>query len=299
MTADDLTALFSDLPRISLIEHYTVIGSTNDRARELARDDAPGGRAPEIALIVADEQQAGRGRQNRSWYTPPGTALAFSLLTRPAIAARHAMRLTMLAGLAAVEGIEQATGLRLYLKWPNDVVTVTMNNTQGASSKEQSPFTRKIGGILTECALAGDRIDYAVVGIGLNVNVDFTQHAELREVATSLRRLAGREIDRWVVLKAVVAAFVDRYAWLGANSAPGADFAPSVDFAVGTPHHLRDAWAARLINLRRHIRVDLNGQILTGYAEGVDDDGALLLRTEATQLHRLLSGDVTLHDLNR
>src|SRR5512145_2750896 len=111
-----LSLLLSDLPKISTAEHYTTIGSTNDRARELA---ALG--TPEIALVVADEQLAGRGRQGRSWYTPPGTALAFSLLTRPAIAARHAMRLTMLAGLAAVEGIEQAAGLRLDLKWPNDV----------------------------------------------------------------------------------------------------------------------------------------------------------------------------------
>ena len=101
-------AHFTDLPAIRLVEHHAVLGSTNDRARELAQASTP-----EIALILADEQLAGRGRQNRSWYTPPGTALAFSLLTRPAIAARHAMRLTMLAALAAVEGIEQATSLRL------------------------------------------------------------------------------------------------------------------------------------------------------------------------------------------
>src|SRR5512143_409588 len=115
----NLPELFRDLPALRLIEHYPVIGSTNDRARELAAQETP-----EMALIVADEQTAGRGRQNRSWYTPPGAALAFSLLTRPAIPAHQAMRLTMLAGLAAVEGIEQATGLRLDLKWPNDVVVM-------------------------------------------------------------------------------------------------------------------------------------------------------------------------------
>jgi BirA family biotin operon repressor/biotin-[acetyl-CoA-carboxylase] ligase len=108
-----IVSLFGDLPEISTVEHYASIGSTNDRARELAAQGAP-----EIALVAADEQLAGRGRQGRSWHTPPGTALAFSLLTRPAISARHAMRLTMLAGLP--EGIEQAAGLRLDLKWPND-----------------------------------------------------------------------------------------------------------------------------------------------------------------------------------
>jgi BirA family biotin operon repressor/biotin-[acetyl-CoA-carboxylase] ligase len=262
--ANLISSLFSDLSQIGLVEHYTSISSTNDRARELAQQGTP-----EIALVVADEQRAGRGRQGRSWYTPPGTALAFSLLTRPAISARHAMRLTMLAGLAVVEGIEGATGLRLDLKWPNDIVF----HSEGR--------WRKVGGILAECAFQGDDIAHAVIGIGLNVNVDFSQQAELREIAASLKHLAGREIDRWAVLKAVVAAFVDRYAWLAADN------------------RLREAWEARLINLRQAVRVNLNGQILEGYAEGVDDDGALLLRTADERLHRLLYGDVTLHVPNR
>ncbi len=283
----DLTALFADRPLVHYVEHHASIGSTNDRARELARQSAP-----EIALIVADEQSSGRGRQNRSWYTPSGTALAFSLLTRPAIPAEHAMRLTMLAGLAAVEGIEQATGLRLDLKWPNDVVT--MNNDQLTMIDEGEPtandqppithyylpITKKVGGILTECAFQGDAIDYAVIGIGLNINVDFASQAELREIAASLKQLLGREVDRWLVLKAVVVAFIDRYAEITAAD------------------RVRDAWAARLINLQRSVRVNLNDQIIAGYAEGVDHDGALLLRTDDGRRQRLLSGDVTLHHLN-
>jgi BirA family transcriptional regulator, biotin operon repressor / biotin---[acetyl-CoA-carboxylase] ligase len=262
--------LFTDFPSISTVEHHAAIGSTNDRARELAQHGTP-----EIAVIVADEQTAGRGRQNRSWYTPAGTALAVSLLTRPAIAPQQAMRLTMLAGLAVVEGIEWATDLRLDLKWPNDVVFQNAGRLQ------------KVGGILAECAFQDDTIDYAVIGIGLNVNVDFSPQIELREIATSLRQLAGCEIDRWAVLQAVVAAYIDRYAWITDDDG------------------LREAWAARLINLRRNIRINLNDQIgeksalVEGYAEGVDHDGALLLRTANGRVQRLLSGDVTLHDLNR
>jgi BirA family biotin operon repressor/biotin-[acetyl-CoA-carboxylase] ligase len=258
-----ITSLFNDLPKVSVVEHHAAIGSTNDRARELA---ALG--TAEIAVISADEQLAGRGRQGRSWYTPPGTALAFSLLTRPSIAAQQAMGLTMLAGLAAVEGIEYATRLRLDLKWPNDVVFRTERRWW------------KVGGILTECTFQGDDPAYAVIGIGLNVNVDFSQQIELRESATSLMHLAGREIDRWAVLKAVVAAWIDRYA------------------EIAEADRLRDAWAARLINLRQTLRVDLNGTSVEGYAEGVAEDGALLLRVNG-QVQRLLSGDVTLHDLNR
>jgi BirA family biotin operon repressor/biotin-[acetyl-CoA-carboxylase] ligase len=135
-----------------------------------------------------------------------------------------------------------------------------------------------VGGILTECTFQADEIIYAVIGIGLNVNVDFSQQVELREIAASLMHLAGREIDRRAVLKAVVAAFVERYAWI-------ADAA-----------RLREAWAARLITLRRRT-ASPHDQIVEGYAEGLDDDGALLLRTDDQHVQRLLSGDVTLHAL--
>ena len=276
--AESIQSAFRDRPLITCIEHYAVIESTNDRARELGRQGIP-----EIALISADEQTAGRGRQGRSWYTPPGTALAFSLLTRPAIAARHAMRLTMLAGLAAVEGIEQATGLRLDLKWPNDIVYIgerPVTYSTGLHPSSFSPQPLKVGGILTECAFQGDVLEYAVVGIGLNVNVDFSRQADLRETATSLMNLYGQPIDRLAVLRGVANSFVDHYAWLSAAD------------------ELRKAWAARLINLQRRIRVQLGVEVKDGYAEGVDMDGALLLRTDAGQLERMLSGDVTLHSVD-
>ncbi len=188
ITTAGLRAALRDVPLISTIEHHASIGSTNDRARELAQANTP-----EIAVISADEQTRGRGRQNRSWFTPPGTALAISLLTRPAIAAQHAMRLTMLAGLAAVEGIEQATGLRLDLKWPNDIVA--MNNAQlHPSAFSLQPL--KVGGILTEASFQGDDLEYAIIGLGLNVNVDFSDNAELQSIATSLSTLSGHRIDR-------------------------------------------------------------------------------------------------------
>ncbi len=282
LTTDLVRAALRDMPLISIVEHHASIGSTNDRARELANAGMRAQTAaPEIALISADEQLSGRGRQNRAWFTPPGTALAISLLTRPVIAPQHAMRLTMLAGLATVEGIEQATGLRLDLKWPNDVVAIhnsqfTVHNAQPSAFSLQ-PL--KVGGILTEASFQGDGLEYAVVGMGINVNVDFSSNADLRDIATSLNTLRGNPIDRAVVLKEIVAAFVERYAWLNDGD------------------RLREAWAARLINLGRDIRVQLDDTILTGRSENVDTDGALLLRTPDGQLHRLLSGDVTLHNL--
>lgn len=143
----------------------------------------------------------------------------------------------------------------------------------------QLPLTRKVGGILTEASFQGEGLEYAIVGMGINVNVDFSDNAELRNVATSLKTLSGNLIDRAVVLKEIIIAFVNRYAWLNDGD------------------RLREAWAARLINLGRDIRVQLDDTIITGRSENVDTDGALLLRTSDGQLHRLLSGDVTLHNL--
>jgi BirA family biotin operon repressor/biotin-[acetyl-CoA-carboxylase] ligase len=269
MDAQSIRAALADYPSIRQVIHCDSLGSTNDLARQSANEGAA-----EIVLISADEQTSGRGRLGRTWVTPPATALAISLLTRPVIPAQQAMRLTMLAGLAAVEGIERETGLRLDLKWPNDIVTPIPDPERPGET-----VIRKLGGILTECAFQNDQIEYAIIGLGLNVNVDFTQQEILREKATSLLSMLGRPVDRLEVLKAIVAHFIERYALLKAN------------------HVLRDAWAARLINLGRKVRVRNGPDILAGLAESIDTDGALLLRTNDGQLHRLLAGDVTMHGL--
>ena len=259
LTTESIRHALADQPLIKAVEHFDSIGSTNDHARQLA--DAG---APEIALISADEQLSGRGRQGRSWFTPPGSALALSLLTRPTIPATRAQLLTMLAGLAVVEGIADATGLRLDLKWPNDIVALTHDQF------------RKVGGILTECSFQNDQIEYAIVGIGLNVNVDLSQRPDLRLNAASLMELSGQPIERLALLKSIVTRFIALYGWL-ANEVK-----------------LRDAWRSRLMNLGRFCRVQSGAEILEGFAEAVDIDGALLLRTADGQVHRLLSGDVTL-----
>ena len=276
LTTDTIRAALHDAAAITHVEHHASLGSTNDRARGLAQAGAP-----EIALISADEQTRGRGRHGRAWFTPPGAALAISLLTRPALAPPHALRLTMLAGLAALEGIEHATGLQLGLKWPNDVVA-TFGNDQltmiNAHPSSLIPHLLKVGGILTEASFQGDTLEYAVIGLGVNVNGEFGDQAELRDIATSLKELTGHPIDRLAVLRAIVTAWVDRAAWLNDGD------------------RLRDAWASRLINLGRELCVQLGDEIITGRSDRVDADGALLLRTPDGQLHRLLAGDVTLHN---
>ncbi|MDH7485154.1 MAG: biotin--[acetyl-CoA-carboxylase] ligase [Anaerolineae bacterium] len=249
------------------VHHFIQLGSTNDLARELARRGAAEG-----TLVIAEEQTAGKGRLGRSWWAPPGSCLLLSLIFRPPLAPAQAQRLTMIAGLACAEAVEAQTGLRPGLKWPNDLVLAE----------------RKLAGILTELETAGERLDFAVVGLGLNVNVDFRQQAtdaELRDSAIGLLQVLGRPVDRLALLNELLVRLEQRYERLRAGQSPHAE------------------WAACLVTLGQAVRVvtpspalpPTGGGVLEGQAVGVDADGALLLRLADGRTERVLAGDVTLH----
>lgn len=231
-------------------------GSTMDHARRLAEQGAPDG-----TLVIADHQTAGRGRLGRRWQAPPAGSLLLSLIFRPAIASHQAQQLTMLCGLAVAEGVEAHTGLPVGLKWPNDI------EIGGA----------KLGGILTEVELSGARISYAVVGVGLNVNLDPRQlTGPILARATSLSAELGAPVARLPLLWAVLHAVDARYLALG----------------TGGPE-LHTAWARRLVTLGRPVTISADETAWEGIAEGVDADGALLVRRADGRLERILAGDVT------
>jgi BirA family biotin operon repressor/biotin-[acetyl-CoA-carboxylase] ligase len=252
------------------IEYRQTVGSTNDVAKQLGAEGAP-----EATLVVADEQTAGRGRLGRAWWSPPGTAIAMSLLLRPTFPPLRAHRLTMLAGLAAAEAIEQVTGLQVGLKWPNDVVI-----EQEARSKRQEAIFLKLGGILSEASIAGEAFEFAVVGLGLNINVDFRGRADLPE-ATSLIMELGHAVDRLVILRALVERFAARYAVIDRDKQLLAD------------------WSARLTMLGRQVVAQRGDEPIEGLAEGVDESGALLIRTDDGALCRVDAADVTLRSGHR
>jgi BirA family biotin operon repressor/biotin-[acetyl-CoA-carboxylase] ligase len=260
---------------------FPTIGSTNDVAHEQARAGAVDG-----TLVLADEQTAGRGRLDRRWWAPAGTCLLMSLLLRPVLALARAGELAMCLGLGAVEGIETVTGVRAALKWPNDVLL----------------HERKLGGMLAELRVDNNRLEYAVLGLGLNVNVDF--HAplmapsraadgrsprpdalrssdpstevppEVAASATSLLAALGQPVDRIALLAAILAhteAWYDRM------------------LAGASPHA---AWARRLDTLGRRVIVSLAAGALTGLATGVTPEGALLITDDSGQSHTVWSGDV-------
>ncbi len=247
-----------------LTHYYPQAGSTNDLAHAAARAGAAEG-----LVILADEQTAGRGRLDRRWWAPPGMALLFSLLLRPDLPVTHAGQLTMCLGLAAAEAGESVTGLRIGLKWPNDLVHAG----------------RKLGGMLAEVELDGERIRYAVLGLGLNVNMDFAvpaesaagaaMPAELRDQAVSLAMLLGHPVDRANLLAALFASFETHYDRLLAGQSP------------------HTAWAARLDTLGQRVRVTLPDGACIGIATGVTPEGGLILAADDGAERTIWAGDVT------
>jgi BirA family biotin operon repressor/biotin-[acetyl-CoA-carboxylase] ligase len=255
--------LTTDLMGRNLV-YLPEVGSTNDKTRELARAGAPEG-----TLVIADHQTAGRGRLGRRWEAPSGSGLLMSLLFRPALGPHQVQWLTMICGLAVVDAVESETGLQAALKWPNDVVV------GGA----------KAGGILTEFELGGvqadNQVDWAVVGIGLNVNLDPGQlRGDLLVPATSLSHVLGQQVARLPLLWALVEALEARY------------------LALGRGHSPHQGWAARLVTLHRPVTVSTTERVLEGVAEGVDASGALLVRLADGGLETVVAGDVTLRVQN-
>lgn len=167
------------------LEAHQTIGSTNDRARELLRD-----RDGEGTLVLSETQLAGRGRRGRAWASAPGRNLAVSVGLRPTLGADAAWQLGFAVGLAAAEACGSTAPVRL--KWPNDLV---------------AGDGRKVGGILVETALHGDRVAEAVIGIGINVNWAVEEMPpEIATSATSLAELAGRAVARPALLRALAEA---------------------------------------------------------------------------------------------
>jgi BirA family biotin operon repressor/biotin-[acetyl-CoA-carboxylase] ligase len=208
----------------------------------------------EVAVAVADAQTAGRGRQGRSWTAPPGAALLVSAGFRPVdLPLRHAWRLGAVVALAMLDAAEDAAGLRdgtLWLKWPNDLVA-------------DGPDGRllKVAGVLGETALADDRVESAVVGIG--VNADWRQRdfpPELAPSMTSLLELSGgRPIDRDALLDGWLARLEPRYEALRAGR-----------FDAG-------GWSTRQRTTGHRVEVETGGDLVAGIAQGVDPESGSLL----------------------
>ena len=166
------------------IYYEAEIDSTNTKAMKLAEEGAPHG------TIVVTDHQNGRGRRGRTWESPAGEAIAMTFLLRPKIDPNNASMLTLIAAMAVARGIEDETGLKAGIKWPNDVI---INR-------------KKVSGILTEMSAQADYVNHIVVGIGINVHIDEFPE-ELKNIATSIFLELGIKINRAALIERICEYF--------------------------------------------------------------------------------------------
>jgi BirA family biotin operon repressor/biotin-[acetyl-CoA-carboxylase] ligase len=242
---DDFAGAASKFPDSFRLLIRETAASTNDEARILGQAGTPGG-----LVLLALQQTAGRGRRGAIWFSPAGESLAFSILIRPEEPKALWPRLALATGLAVAEAVE-SFGINAGIKWPNDVWI----------------RSRKVAGILVEAGT-----DFAIIGIGLNVNTrEFPE--EVANIATSLELESGRKIFRHEVLGALIRRFALRQSQIGA------------DFG-----ELLDAVRQRCVLTGNRVSLTTSGGRKEGTVEGIAPGGELILRSE-TGLENLIQAD--------
>jgi BirA family biotin operon repressor/biotin-[acetyl-CoA-carboxylase] ligase len=226
--------------------------STNAGASRMAEEGAPHG-----TVVLADTQSAGRGRMGRSWFSPPGVNLYFSVILRPEIESSDAPLLSLASAVGVADGVRGFVGRPPTVKWPNDLLY------RG----------RKFCGILLEMSAQGGRVRHVVLGVGINVNItEFP--AELQQTATSLQLERGTPLRRAALLASVLNSLED---WIDRLAADG-------------PSPIVEAWLDLADWIGKSIVVNLPDGQVTGVALGIDRSGALQFKGEDGQEHRLLTG---------
>ena len=234
--------------------YYPRLASTMEVARRQARRGAAWG-----TVVIAGEQTAGKGRLGRVWLSPEGS-LALSIILYPSLA--YLPSLIMLAALAVVHSIEAVTGLKAQVKWPNDVL---VNG-------------RKVCGILIESDVQGDTVVYAIIGIGVNVNLRLSDFPEISSLATSLSDELGRDVSLLNLIRRLLVEVEGLYLALLAGGS------------------IYEEWRGSLVTLGKKVWVESGKNKYEGIAESVASDGSLLLRQANGSLIRIVAGDVTLRD---
>lgn len=242
------------------IRYFGSVTSTNDLAVRWA-----GAGAPDLALVVSDEQTAGRGRGDRKWYTPPDSALAFSLVLRPqgTEEGSNMQLFTALGALAVCETLNEVfpAVFPAQIKWPNDVVA----------------NRRKLAGILTEAQWQGDHLQSVIIGVGINVAPQSIPPAESVDFpATSVETVLGQNIDRWGMLHAVLTKMI------------------GLRTHIASPDFIK-AWDLRLAFRGEWVYISQNNEPVRDLQiVGLEGNGALRVRDRAGDVYSLQVGQIRL-----
>lgn len=286
------------------VHYYDEVDSTQRIAAEFANQGAAQG-----TVVIAELQNAGRGRMGRQWHSPPGVNLYATIILRPTMPLNEVPRLSLVAGVAAAEALETVAPGRVALKWPNDVWLASGELTARARDLTPDPFPkgkgskygevplpktgtdsrkvsgggsvvwRKAGGIIAEAVTDGSqRLQCVLLGIGLNLNLAREQvPSELRDKATSVLIATGRLCDRIALAGALFKRLDTRYMETETQG-----------FGV-----IRPLWEHFSALTGRSVIVVDTGARIAGVVKGIDEDGALLLET-AAGTQRILTGDVSI-----
>jgi BirA family biotin operon repressor/biotin-[acetyl-CoA-carboxylase] ligase len=235
------------------ILHYKRLQSTNTTAYRLGEEGSP-----DWTIVAADIQTRGRGRANRKWESPKG-GLWFSILLRPQVSSQRISLLQFLASTATRQAIEGQTGERVRLKWPNDIVL------EGG----------KLGGILVESKTQGGKIEFAIVGIGVNVN---QRKSKLPPGATSLFVASGHQCDQKSLLRAILEEM--RRAVINLDN----------------PSRVMGDWWRWCVHRPRLVQVTLPAGMISGITRGIEEDGSLLVETEHQGVQKVSEGSLRVLD---
>jgi len=238
---------------------YDLVSSTNELAMSLAIKNG----LQANTVIIADAQEKGKGRLGRIWISPPGRNIYMSIAFKPKLDTRDATMLTLLTAVACANAIKKISGLPVSIKWPNDIIL----------------SGKKLGGILTEIRADIDKVNLAVIGIGINVNMgkeDFTE--EIRSIATSIKEESGKCCSRNELVIEVLRQIEHFYSML---------------INLGK-YPLLKAWKILSSTLGKSVKVVIGDETLVGLAEDIDDNGMLILKLDSGLRRQISSGDITL-----
>ncbi|HEY7535484.1 MAG TPA: biotin--[acetyl-CoA-carboxylase] ligase [Thermodesulfobacteriota bacterium] len=240
------------------IYSFEEIGSTNEVAYELARNGALEG-----TIIIADSQTKGRGRLKRRWISPPGVNLYMSVIFRPSIATKDAPFLTLVTAIAIADTIKNNEP-DTFIKWPNDVLI------KG----------KKVAGVLTDMQPVQDKVDFIVVGIGVNINMTKEmmekEMKEISDMTTSLREALGHEIDRTEFAADLI---VELEIWYQKFLKEGSS-------------RIIKEWTRRWGAINRRVLVKFDGKEVEGIASGIDENGFLVVQKNDGTIEKIIAGDV-------
>jgi BirA family transcriptional regulator, biotin operon repressor / biotin---[acetyl-CoA-carboxylase] ligase len=236
------------------IHYFKEVNSTNDVARELAENGAAEG-----SIVIAESQRSGKGRRGKKWISPSG-GLWMTIILRPDVPPIKAPQLTLVTGVAVAKTLDEECGLDVGIKWPNDILI----------------GDKKVCGILTEVKADMGTVDYVLVGIGIDLNVDVDIFPpKLREGATSLKRELEREIQGAQLVQRFLQNFEVTYN----------------QFKEGKFQEILRDWRRLSKTIGSYVEIHKKGRTVRGYAVGINKDGILILEHDDGTLRKVISGE--------